>query len=208
MKIYRIAQAAEYVGLTPRGLRQACVEGRIEYDWTASHQRIFNKEQLDAFLGRKGKEAPKPARVEAFYCRVSGTTGQESSLANQEDELRKTATAAAFKVYKDRASGLRENRKALDRMLDDAAEGRFNVLRVTHSDRLARFGSVWIERYLKQCGVELEVLHAKADKSIHEELMEDFLAIIASFSGRFYKMRSKENQVLLLETAREKLDGA
>ncbi|WP_371825986.1 recombinase family protein [Nonomuraea turcica] len=42
--------------------------------------------------------------------RVSGTAGQESSLAAQEDELRRTSRTGIVKVYKDRASGLRENR--------------------------------------------------------------------------------------------------
>ncbi|WP_226360771.1 recombinase family protein [Pseudonocardia sp. ICBG1142] len=96
-----------------------------------------------------------------MYCRVSGSTGQESSLANQESVLRETSRGTVFRVYRDRASGLRENRKGLTRLLDDAAAGRFTVVRVVWRDRLARFGVAY-EAYsgppggLPRCGPDLE----------------------------------------------------
>ncbi|MFF4838421.1 recombinase family protein [Streptomyces sp. NPDC001315] len=57
--------------------------------------------------------------------RVSGTGGQESSLAAQEAELRASASGVAVAVFKDRASGLRESRPGLDRLLKRAAAGEF-----------------------------------------------------------------------------------
>lgn len=35
-------------------------------------------------------------------------------------------------------------------------------------------------------GVSVEVLHEYGDKSLLEELMDDFMALLASFSGRLY----------------------
>jgi predicted site-specific integrase-resolvase len=142
-----------------------------------------------------------------LYCRVSGSTGQEASLANQEKVLRESATGEVGRVYKDRGSGLRERRAGLDRMLDDAAKGRFTVVRVVWRDRLARFGVAWMERYLSQVGVTVEVLRDKGDKSLVEELMDDFMALLASFSGRFYQLRSKQNQHRLLDDAAARLGG-
>lgn len=100
-----------------------------------------------------------------------------------------------------RFKGLRENRRGLDRLLDDAAAGKFTVVRVVWRDRLARFGVEWIERYLSVCGVSVEALHERGDKSLLEELMDDFMALLASFSGRFYQLRSRQNQQRLLEAA-------
>jgi predicted site-specific integrase-resolvase len=99
---------------------------------------------------------------------------------------------------------LRESRRGLDRLLDDAAEGRFTVVRGMR-DRLARFGVAWIERYLSVCGVSVEALHDRGDKSLVAELMDDFMALLASFSGRFYRLRSKRNQQRLLDAASERL---
>jgi putative resolvase len=168
---------------------------------------LFDRADLDAYLGR-----PVPAddlagreRVEALYCRVSGSTGQESSLANQERMLRDSSSGTVFRVYRDRGSGLRESRAGLNRLLNDAAESRFTVVRVVWRDRLARFGVAWIERYLSVCGVSVEALHDRGDKSLLEELMDDFMALLASFSGRFYQLRSKRNQQRLLDAASERL---
>jgi hypothetical protein len=81
----------------------------------------------------------------------------------------------------------------------------FTVVRVVWRDRLARFGVAWIERYLSVCGVSVEALHDRGDMSLLEELMDDFMALLASFSGRFYQLRSKRNQQRLLDAASERL---
>lgn len=190
------------------GVRKAAVEGRLPFRWSASGQRLFDQADLDAYLGRPAPDADaiEGDRVEALYCRVSGSTGQESSLENQEQMLRDSASGTVFRVYRDRGSGLRENRKGLDRLLDEAAAGKFTVVRVVWRDRLARFGVGWIERYLSVCGVSVEALHERGDKSLLEELMDDFMALLASFSGRFYQLRSRQNQHRLLETAGRRLD--
>jgi putative resolvase len=189
------------------GVRRAAEEGRLPFRRSASGQRLFDRADLDAYLGRPAPamDTSGRARVEALYCRVSGSTGQESSLANQERVLRDTARGRVFRVYRDRGSGLRESRRGLDRMLDDAAAGRFTVVRVVWRDRLARFGVAWIERYLSVCGVSVEALHDRGDQSLLEELMDDFMALLASFSGRFYQLRSRRNQRRLLDAAGERL---
>ncbi len=187
------------------GVRKAAREGRLPCRVSASGQRLFDRADLDVFLGREPIQPEAAERVEALYCRVSGSTGQESSLANQESVLRETSRGTVFRVYRDRASGLRENRKGLTRLLDDAAAGRFTVVRVVWRDRLARFGVAYIERYLAQVGVAVETVHAHADKSLLEELMDDFMALLASFSGRFYQLRSKTNQQRLLDAAQARL---
>ena len=49
----------------------------------------------------------------------------------------------------------------LDRMLAMARAGEVSVVRVTHEDRLARFGSAWLRQLLERDGVLLEVAHPK-----------------------------------------------
>ena len=121
-------------------------------------ERRFRTEDLGRFLGKAPKDIP---RREALYVRVSGTTGQESSLAAQEDELRASSTGGVVRVFRDIASGLREHRRGLDRVLALAHAGGISVVRVTHEDRLARFGSAWLRQLLEKDGVLLEVAHPK-----------------------------------------------
>ncbi|GAF46689.1 hypothetical protein RW1_032_01240 [Rhodococcus wratislaviensis NBRC 100605] len=49
-----------------------------------------------------------PTGRKQLYCRVSGSTGLEPSLADQDVILRERATGTVYRAYQDRGSGLRE----------------------------------------------------------------------------------------------------
>jgi putative resolvase len=89
------------------------------------------------------------------------------------------------RVFRDRASGLREHHPGLDRLLAHA--GVISVVRVTHEDRLARFGSAWLRQLLEKDGVLVEVAHPKGSGGGVEELVEDFTALVATFAGRYVR---------------------
>ena len=142
-----------------------------------------------------------------MYVRVSGSSGQESSLAAQEEELRVTSRGEVVKVVKDRGCGLRENRPGLNRVLAMVADGSVSVVRVTHEERLARFGVGWLKRLFAVYGVTLEVLHPKKSGG-RDELLDDFVSLVTTFAGRLYGMRSAEAcKRLLAETGQGAEDG-
>lgn len=199
MSLLRLGPAAEYIGVHPVTLRRWADEGRVAVTWVGRERR-FDSALLDAFVGRGEAERP---RREALYVRVSGTTGQESSLVAQEAELRATAAGEVVAVFKDRASGLRENRPGLTRLLKASAAGEFTVVRVTHSDRLARFGTAWLTALLARDGVSVEVVHSKGSAGGVEELLDDFMSLVATFAGRMYGIRSREAKRRLLAAAGE-----
>jgi Predicted site-specific integrase-resolvase len=180
-------------------LRRWADEGRVAVRWVGRERR-FDSTVLAALIGQADEQRP---RREALYVRVSGTTGQESSLVAQEEQLRATATAEVVTVFKDKASGLRENRPGLNRLLKAAASGGFTVLRVTHQDRLARFGTAWLTALLARDGVTVEVLHPKGSAGGVEELLGDFRSLVATFAGRTYGIRSGEAKRRLLAAAGE-----
>jgi len=202
----RAGDAARYLRMSKDGVRKASVEGRLPHTVSASGQRIYHRRDLDAYLGRTEPEAQRRPRVEAWYTRVSGSIGQESSLEAQEQDLRRTSSGPLFRVYRDKGSGLNERRAGLTRLLQDAQEGRFTVVRVTHKDRLSRFGVLYLEQLLAMSDVKLDVVNERSSFSGHEELMQDFMSLLASFSGRFYRLRSREHQQKLLNRAGEVLE--
>jgi predicted site-specific integrase-resolvase len=71
------------------------------------------------------------------------------------------------------------------------------VVRVTHEDRLARFGVGWLKRLFAVYGVALEVLHPKKSGG-RDELLEDFVLLVTTFAGRLYGMRSAQARERLL----------
>lgn len=190
-----MSRAAGRLGVHPVTLRLWADSGKIPVTWVGRERR-FSSDDVEAMKTVSGGAAAG-VRLEGLYVRVSGTSGQESSLAAQEAELRATATGEVARVFRDRASGLREDRPGLERLLAAVADGQVTVVRVTHEDRLARFGARWLRRLLAVYGADLEVLHPKAQGG-REELLEDFVSLVTTFAGRLYGMRSAEARRRLL----------
>ncbi|MGP4088507.1 IS607 family transposase [Streptomyces sp. KR55] len=198
MELLRLSVAARRVGLHPDTLRVWADAGKVPVVWVGRERR-FPSQALEALVEGDGGQARE--RREALYVRVSGRTGQESSLAAQEAELRASAAGEVVAVFRDRA-GLRESRPGLDRLLRRAQNGEFTHVRVTHEDRLARFGAAWISALLARDQVRVEVLHPKAGApGGTEELLADFMSLVASFSGRLYGIRSSQARRRLLQAA-------
>ncbi len=150
---------------------------------------------VDALGARRGQAADRPRR-EGLCVRVSGTTGQQLSLEAQAAELPATATGKAARVFRDRASGLREDRPGQEKMLQAAADGQATVARVTHEDRLARLGAGRLRR-LPARAATVEVPQPKAQGG-REEPRENRISLAIAFASRLYGMWSAAARSRLL----------
>ncbi|MEU5893623.1 IS607 family transposase [Streptomyces sp. NPDC047461] len=195
MELLRMSKAAKRLGIHPMTLRQWALDGKIPFAWVGRERR-FSSVDVENMKRASDFSTSRP-RLELLYVRVSGSSGQESSLEAQETELRATSTGEIVKVVKDRGSGLKENRPGLNRVLAMVSDGSVTVVRVTHEDRLARFGVSWLKRLFAVYGVTVEVLYPKKLGG-RDELLEDFGLLVTTFAGRLYGMRSAENRKRLL----------
>jgi len=119
----------------------------------------------------------------AIYARVSSFENKDN-LEQQAELLSQYAIAKGYqitKVVKEVGSGLNDNRKKLESLLMSKD---YDILIVEHKDRLATFGTHYLDVLLSRCGVKLEVVNL-ADKG-RDELMQDLIAIITSFAARLY----------------------
>jgi predicted site-specific integrase-resolvase len=92
-------------------------------------------------------------------------------------------------------------------MIKDAEAGKFNVVCITHEDRLTRFNYKFLEHLFNMQNVEILVLFPAEKMSLEEELLNDFMSIISVFAGKFYRLRSNESKTRLLDKARSKLNA-
>ena len=99
-----------------------------------------------------------------------------------------------YRVYKDVGSGLNTTRKGLWRLLRDAKANKFSTIIINYKDRLTRFGYIYLKNFLAEFGVKLVYLNKLSDKSSESEMVEDLVAIIHSFSGKLYGLRSGKNR--------------
>jgi len=197
VELLRLSKAAQRLGIHPMTLRSWAEAGKIPVTWVGRERR-FSSADVEA-MKRTGAASPR-ARREVLYVRVAGANGRGTSLVAQEEELRATATGEVVTVVRDRSSGLREDRPGLNRLLALVADGSVTVVRVTHEDRLARFGVGWLERLFSAYGVTVEVLHPR-QLGGRDELLDDFVSLLSTFAGRVYGMRSAAaRRRLLAET--------
>ena len=94
-------------------------------------------------------------------------------------------------------SGLNDKRKGLLKLMRMAKNGEITDVAIRYKDRLTRFGYGYLEEYFKSYNVEIHIMdETKTTKSVQEELADDLISIITSFSGKLYGLRSKKHKEL------------
>ncbi len=142
-------------------------------------------------------EEPNEEEKIIIYARVSSTVNKKN-LETQKQRLIDYANAKGYKVYKvitEFGSGINDKRPKLEKLLK---EQDFTKIIVEHKDRLTRLGFNYIETLLKVNNKEIEVVN-NVDTD-EEDLIQDFVSIITSFTARIYgRRRSKRKTEKLIK---------
>lgn len=148
------------------------------------------------FCGKSAEdESPKSGRSRVVvYCRVSGRKQeQEGDLDRQVGRVMAHCIEQSYDVVsiiKDVGSGMSTNRAGLTKLFELVESKSVDLMVVEHKDRLTRFMGGYLERYFKSHGARVEIIHEILGKSYEEELVEDILSLMASFSAKIYGRRS------------------
>jgi excisionase family DNA binding protein len=192
-KLLRVGRAAHELGLHPLTVRKWIKAGKIAAIRVGNEARIPRSE-IERLAGKTG------GRVLVLYGRVSGQ-GQQADLDTQLQRLHVWAATERrgqeTLVLSDIGSGLNASRRQLQRLLKLVCEDKVGEVAITYEDRLTRFGQEYLETLFACFGVTLTVLEPGAERTAEQELTDDLLALIASFSGRLYGMRSHQQKDLL-----------
>ena len=192
-KLLRVSKAAHELGLHPFTVRKWIKQGKIQAVWVGQEARVPRSE-IERLVGKTD------GRVIVLYGRVSGQ-GQKGDLDTQLARLQVWAqterTGKPALLLSDIGSGLSATRRQLQRLLKLVREDQVAEIVVTNPDRLTRFGQEYLQVLFDSFGVTLTILEPGEDKTGEQELTDDLLALIASFSGRLYGMRSYKQKELL-----------
>jgi predicted site-specific integrase-resolvase len=126
----------------------------------------------------------------AIYARVS-SADQKADLERQLGRLAEFASRERLMVVRsvsEIGSGLNGHRAKIMRLLSDPA---VQTIVVEHRDRLARFGSEYIEAALAACGRKLVVVDQTEMKA---DLVQDMVDVLTSFCARLYGRRAAKNR--------------
>lgn len=92
------------------------------------------------------------------------------------------------------ASGLKANRPGLVKLCNKIAQGKIRSVIITYPDRLTRFGLDYLTWLFHNHGTSITLLQQPPEQSAQEELVQDLIAIVTSFSGRVHGLRSHKNK--------------
>lgn len=184
-----IGKAAKYLGVSINTLRVWEKREILIPERTPTGHRRYKMSQVESF------EVKKYSRVQKnvfLYARV--LTQKQADAGNLDRQIGRLAEYATTNkyviqsVFRDIASGLNENRKGLQKLLEAVKETDNALVIIEYKDRLARFGYAYLKKYISDFGGQIIVVEEK-DVNEQQELVEDLIAITTSFSARIYGKR-------------------
>ena len=185
-ELVTLSKASKILGVTTKTLRNWDEAGKIQTVRTSGNHRRIPIEELEKL---RGKET-NIRTVSCVYCRCS-THKQEENLERQVGRLLEHCAKNDWKpeLYKDIGSGLNENRRQFKKMLKRIAEDDVARVVIEYKDRIVRYGFETFKSYCESYGVDVIVLKDAEKKEFEEEMVEDIIALIASYSAKLYGRR-------------------
>ena len=183
---YKISEFAKRLGVSADTLRRWDREGKLSPQRTMGGQRIYSELDFQKALRVTVDEKPKRAVI---YCRVS-SPNQKDDLQSQIQAMEMFALGRGIitETITEIGGGMDFSRKKLMQMVTDIICGEIGTVIIAHKDRLARFGFDLVDNIAKQYGCEIIVVN-KEELSPQQEMVEDLMSIIHTFSCRLYGLR-------------------
>jgi predicted site-specific integrase-resolvase len=188
---YRINEFAKRIGRSAQTVRRWEREGKLTAKRLPSGHRYFDESDVRTLLG--GVPDKKAIVV---YCRVS-SSGQKDDLASQVAAMETYCLAGALPVdewIQEIGGGMNFKRKHFLSIMDRIQRGEIKTLLVAHKDRLMRFGFDLFQHIATENGCEIIVANQES-LSPQQEMVEDLMAIVHTFSCRLYGMQKYKQSI-------------
>ena len=198
---YKTGELAKMIGKQTRTVQSYCIKGDINSIIIPSGKRIISRDEVIKYLRSSNLLYEDDNKIDLIYARVS-TNEQKNrgDLDRQIDYIIREIIAKNpknLKVFSEVGSGLNDNRTELKKLLDMIMNDEVDRIFILYKDRLTRFGFNYLEQICNKFGTKIIVISEEIqEKSIQEELAEDIISIIHSFSGKLYGMRNKIKEKL------------
>ena len=200
-----IAKAAEMLGVSKQYLRTVD-EDRLTVIRTKGGHRRYDYADVLRLAG-KLIDAEGVSQKAVIYSRVSSQDQKQKGDLDRQ-KLRNMEYCVANKLeivetLEECSSGMNDNRPKLRRIVALARDKIFSKLIIEHKDRLTRFNFNMYTLFFESLGVEVVTVEQTLPKTYENELVEDMLSLLQSFSSKIYGRRSHKNR----ENAKKKAGG-
>ena len=189
------SEAAKEFGLHIDSIRRMPESALPVYRTRGGHRR-YKESDVAKLKGEQPDDSKQHMAV--IYSRVSShEQKQKGELDRQKIRNVDYCVQHGYQIvqtFEECSSGMNDNRPKLKTLIEAACKGEFTKLIIEHKDRLTRFNYKMYEYFLKQHNVEIICVEQVLPKSFESEMVEDMLALIASFSAKIYGKRSHQNK--------------
>lgn len=195
-RLLTIGETAELLGVGISTLRHWDDTGQLVAVRTPGGHRRYRLSAIERFQGLETSDENED--VTAVYVRVSShDQKKKGDLDRQKGRVLEYCAKNSYQVIyvlADVASGMSDNRAKIRRLIRLASEGKINRIVIEHKDRLTRFMVGVFVDFFDSHGVTVEWIEESLPKSFEAELVEDILALMASFSAKIYGRRSADRR--------------
>ena len=198
---YKTGELAKMIGKQTRTVQSYCIKGDINSIIIPSGKRIISRDEVIKYLRSSNLLYEDDNKIDLIYARVS--TNEQKNRGDLDRQINYiireiiAKNPKNLKVFSEVGSGLNDNRKELKKLLDMVMNDEIDRIFILYKDRLTRFGFNYLEQICNKFGTKIIVISEEIqEKSIQEELAEDIISIIHSFSGKLYGMRNKIKEKL------------
>lgn len=195
-KLITVTKAADQLGVTKKTLQDWDKSGKLPALRTAGGHRRYRQSDIEKLQGIE-RDTLDSNQV-AVYARVSSQDQrQKGDLDRQKARLLEHCATKGYKVEAvlvDVCSGMKAKRPQLKHLFKLVSEHNINRVVVEYKDRLTRFCFEVFEAFFNSQGVEIECVEEVFPKSFENELVEDMLSLLSSFSSKIYGKRSADRR--------------
>lgn len=193
-RLLSLEETSNILNISKNSLRKLSKE-KLPVIKTEGGHRRYKESDVKSYLGIDTEEKENKVVV---YARVSSHEQKsKGDLNRQKSRLLEYCVEKEYPVYKvfeEVGSGMNDKRSKLHQLFNLINEEKINKVIVEHKDRLTRFNFLIYESYFNSHGVKIEVIEKVLNKSFENELVEDILSLMASFSAKIYGRRSHKNK--------------
>ena len=133
-----------------------------------------------------------------IYSRVSShDQKKKGDLSRQKERLYDYCVKEklnVIEVFEEVGSGMNDNRPKMKKLIKLITEKNISKVVIEHKDRLTRFNFKVFEMFFNSYDVEIVTVEETLPKSFENELVEDMISLMTSFSAKIYGKRSHQNR--------------
>ncbi|WP_231211407.1 IS607 family transposase [Helicobacter pylori] len=169
--------------------------GKIRVKQEPNGYYIYNDSDVYSLAGIED------GRLNVVYARVS-TQKQKQDLQNQIENCISFINAKGISVdsiYSDIKSGMSFDRKGFMELLNAVMAFKIKAVYISYKDRLARLSYELVEKLFSDYGTKIVIINQCESISLEQELFEDIMQTIHSFSMKMYS-KCRIAKKLLLES--------